>query len=1205
MAGYTRTDTTNNIADGNIINAADLDNEFDGIQAAFNSSTGHNHDGTTGEGAPILVLGPSQDVVVGSTTVTPKLTNTVDIGSSSLKFKDLYLAGTLNVTTIDTTNLEVTNIKAKDGTASITIADSTGAVSFANNVTLGDATTDTVTVNGYMGVGGVGTAGAGIYVGSTALSGTSQVGVISTPVGTSGSTSVIASFRSTPASAAASFTSANVIGLWAQDVTKGAGSTITNQHGVYIVDQTQGTNNYGITSLVSSGTDKWNIYASGTASNYFGGNIGLGVAPSAWGSSYDVFEVRNAGNALWSSAANDMKLTTNVVHNGTNYTYAATAVAARYDQNTGQHIWYNAASGTAGDTISWTQAMTLNASGNLGLGVTPSAWGSGYNAFDVGNGYGLARLSTDGGILLTNAYFNGTNYIYKNSAFAAGYEQNDSIHKWFTAASGTAGATITFTQAMTLDASGRLLIGTTSSRTNNLSSASFLQLEAVNSSATGALVRNSADTSGAGLILGKSRGTSVGSVTAVASGDRLGTLSFSGTDGTSMLSAATIISEVDGTPGTNDMPGRLVFSTTADGASSPTERMRIDSSGNVGIGNDSPTVKLDVAGSTQSTWSATSTSISGTTMTIAGTVTGTIAIGDLVYGTGVQPYTRIVSGSATTWIVSVSQTVASATLVGGAVYSNTLIRISNTDTSEAAAQPTGGLQFYTSDASAPTAGVGAYVAALAETTTPDTALVFGTRDNGGGGVDANERMRIDSSGNVGIGTSSPTSYSSKFIEVSNATSAGLKLTAGTSGLSLGADFSYIASDKSLRITTYESTGFIRFNTQDTERMRIDSSGNLGLGVTPSAWTSIDKAFEIGRAGNGLFSGGVDDVTVNSNAYYASGWKYGSTGFANRFNIGSGNGSFQWFTAASGTAGNAISFTQAMTLDASGNLGVGTTSTGSAKLTVRSGTGTAHTILGNDYGSLYLETASGGPNRITSLNAALNTSQALAFNGAGGAEWGRFDSSGNMGIGTSSPGTKLDVSGNLRLSASNPAIELNNGGAQVYSTSANTLQFATGGGIGSATERMRIDSNGTVTLVSTSGLSIGRTAVTSPASTDGNVFSGSYTPSQVSTNTNVAAVTYSACQYMRVGSVVTVSGQVEIDPTTAATNTIVLMSLPIASNFSAARQLGGAGLSTSVVNYASQAAMFFANSTNDCVEIRLNPASASAVTYAFSFTYQVI
>ena len=135
-----------------------------------------------------------------------------------------------------------------------------------------------------------------------------------------------------------------------------------------------------------------------------------------------------------------------------------------------------------------------------------------------------------------------------------------------------------------IDSGGKVLVGLTSSRTNNLSSGSLFQVEAVNSAATGAVLRNSADTGGAGLILGKSRGTAVGSFTAVVSGDRLGTLSFSGTDGTSVLSAATILSEVDGTPGTSDMPGRLVFSTTADGAATPTERMRIDSSGNVLIG---------------------------------------------------------------------------------------------------------------------------------------------------------------------------------------------------------------------------------------------------------------------------------------------------------------------------------------------------------------------------------------------------------------------------------------------------------------------------------------------------------------------------------------------------------------------------------------------------------------------------------------------
>ena len=95
--GYTRNDTGNNIADGNVINAADFDGEYDAIEAAFNSSTGHTHDGTSAEGAPIEVLGPSQDVVITASVLRPKTTNTVDLGTSSLKFKDGHFEGTVNV----------------------------------------------------------------------------------------------------------------------------------------------------------------------------------------------------------------------------------------------------------------------------------------------------------------------------------------------------------------------------------------------------------------------------------------------------------------------------------------------------------------------------------------------------------------------------------------------------------------------------------------------------------------------------------------------------------------------------------------------------------------------------------------------------------------------------------------------------------------------------------------------------------------------------------------------------------------------------------------------------------------------------------------------------------------------------------------------------------------------------------------------------
>jgi len=104
MAGYVRNDTLDNIADGNIINAADLDGEFDSLQTAFNASTGHTHDGTAANGAPITKVGPAQDVVVSTSAVTPKTTNTMDLGSNTFQYKDLYVDGTANIDSLTLTS---------------------------------------------------------------------------------------------------------------------------------------------------------------------------------------------------------------------------------------------------------------------------------------------------------------------------------------------------------------------------------------------------------------------------------------------------------------------------------------------------------------------------------------------------------------------------------------------------------------------------------------------------------------------------------------------------------------------------------------------------------------------------------------------------------------------------------------------------------------------------------------------------------------------------------------------------------------------------------------------------------------------------------------------------------------------------------------------------------------------------------------------
>jgi hypothetical protein len=151
----------------------------------------------------------------------------------------------------------------------------------------------------------------------------------------------------------------------------------------------------------------------------------------------------------------------------------------------------------------------------------------------------------------------------------------------------------------------------------------------------------------------KSRSNTIGTVgSVVASGDTLGALAFNGDDGAAFQSAAVILAQVDGTPGTNDMPGRLVFSTTADGASSPTERMRITNAGFVGIGK-TPTTTLDVEGTAQATVVRASNGIVVNSQTISENYT--IASGD--NGGSFGPVTvnsgiTVTVSSGSTWTVT-------------------------------------------------------------------------------------------------------------------------------------------------------------------------------------------------------------------------------------------------------------------------------------------------------------------------------------------------------------------------------------------------------------------------------------------------------------------------------------------------------------------------------------------------------------------------
>jgi hypothetical protein len=119
-----------------------------------------------------------------------------------------------------------------------------------------------------------------------------------------------------------------------------------------------------------------------------------------------------------------------------------------------------------------------------------------------------------------------------------------------------------------------LLVGTSS----NINSSS---VQVATATGTLSLNKYANNDDGGELNFTSSRNASIGSHTIVNNGDFLGRIFFRGSDGSQHLRGAEIACQVDGTPGTNDMPGRLVFSTTADGASSPTERMRITNTGAV------------------------------------------------------------------------------------------------------------------------------------------------------------------------------------------------------------------------------------------------------------------------------------------------------------------------------------------------------------------------------------------------------------------------------------------------------------------------------------------------------------------------------------------------------------------------------------------------------------------------------------------------
>jgi hypothetical protein len=338
-----------------------------------------------------------------------------------------------------------------------------------------------------------------------------------------------------------------------------------------------------------------------------------------------------------------------------------------------------------------------------------------------------------------------------------------------------------------IDASGNVIKGATSAFTSASSLTAGIQAQstAVSASSLGLYSFNTTATQAGRIDMGRTRGA-LGAYDAVLSGDQLGVIRFTGGDGSAMISAAEILALVDGTPGTNDMPGRLVFSTTADGASLPTERMRIDSAGGVGIG---------------------STALTGYTLRLGKNITG-----------AVSPVAVRVDGSIQTDVTTSPVIFQSRPTTAASVTATNLFHyVADPQTFGAGSTITNQYGFnVTSNLTGATNNYGFY-----------SNIAAGT---GRWNFYANGTAENFFAGNVGIGTSVPDQRVHAYIASGTA-----RIKAETAGLTDAsqASFQLTTPNRNWQLVAKGADNAFQIfdGTAPAERMRIDSSGNVLVGVT--------------------------------------------------------------------------------------------------------------------------------------------------------------------------------------------------------------------------------------------------------------------------------------------------------------------------------------------------------------------------------------
>ena len=306
----------------------------------------------------------------------------------------------------------------------------------------------------------------------------------------------------------------------------------------------------GVTTVTTLNASTDTLSVGGTVN--FGGNVSI-----AGTLTYE--DVTNIDSVGIITARSDISIADKIIHTG--------------DTNTA--IRFPAADTFTVETAG-SERVRITSAGDMGLGVTDPTIldDSGFRELVVGG-------ATEGGAIhLQDADGNVKFGAFTSDASNAAFIRTITNHPIVFRTNNT--------ERLRIDSSGRLLVGTdTNSKniTDDDKQSIVLEGNAVNGGLTVTTYNGTSfsDTTGPRFNLQRSRGTSDGTMTVVTSSDLLGKVEFRGADGTNFISAATISAFSDGTPGSNDMPGRLVFATTADGASSPTERMRIKSDGTLHV----------------------------------------------------------------------------------------------------------------------------------------------------------------------------------------------------------------------------------------------------------------------------------------------------------------------------------------------------------------------------------------------------------------------------------------------------------------------------------------------------------------------------------------------------------------------------------------------------------------------------------------------